>query len=265
MSFDARCQDAARIADAAAALALDQFRRLDSLAVELKGQQDFVTEADRATERFIRDELASAFPDDAIVGEEHGDKPGTSGFTWVIDPIDGTANFISGMPFWCVVIAGVADGQIQTAAISDPNHGETFTALRGGGAWLNGAPIHVRADATLTNGTTSVGSSRRSPPSHLSTLLLSIVEAGGVFQRLGSGALGLAYTAAGRYVGYSESHMNAWDCLAGQLLVAEAGGLIEDQNADEMIAQGGRVIAGAPGVFETLERFTTEAFGPGAP
>ena len=112
----------------------------------------------------------------------------------------------------------------------------------------------------MSTGTVSVGSSRRSPPDRVAFLLQSIIEAGGVFQRLGSGALGLAYTAAGRYTGYTESYMNAWDCLAGQLLIEEAGGLVEAQDASEMIAEGGRVVAGAPGVFHELVSITDAAF-----
>jgi myo-inositol-1(or 4)-monophosphatase len=248
---------------------MDYFRRLGGLEIEAKGHQDFVTEADREVELLIRARLAEAWPDDAIVGEEHAPKAGSTGVTWVIDPIDGTANFVSNMPFWCVVLAGVVTrttgGETQIAVIHDPNHGETFVAQRGQGATLNGAPIRVREEAEIGDGTISVGSSRRSPPSQLAALLQSIVEAGGVFQRLGSGALGLAYTANGRYLGYSESYMNAWDCLAGQLLIEEAGGTVERQDADQMITQGGRVIAAPVSIFPTLERLTTAAFGPEAP
>ncbi|MEL7116838.1 MAG: inositol monophosphatase family protein, partial [Pseudomonadota bacterium] len=138
---------------------------------------------------------------------------------------------------------------------------ETFTAVRGGRAYLNDRPIRVRKAAAITAGTVAVGSSRRSPPDRVALLLRSLVEAGGVFQRMGSGALGLAYVAAGRYLGYVESYMNAWDCLAGQLLIEEAGGRVEDQNAETMIAQGGRVVAAAPGVFAYLQTLTDDTFG----
>lgn len=265
MDFAERTRSAEQIAREAGVLAMEYFRRLGALKIEAKGHQDFVTEADREVELLIRARLGERWPEDAIVGEEHAPKSGSSGLTWVIDPIDGTANFVSAMPFWCVVIAGVADGQTQIAVIHDPGHDETFVAQRGTGATLNGASIRVRQGAGMGDGTISVGSSRRSPPSQLASLLQSIVEAGGVFQRLGSGALGLAYTANGRYLGYSESYMNAWDCLAGQLLIEEAGGTVERQDADQMITQGGRVIAAPPSIFPTLERLTTAAFGPEAP
>lgn len=260
MDIEARRRAAAQIAREAGARALEYFREQAALQVDMKGAQDFVSQADRNIEVLIRERLSAAFPDDAIVGEEHADKPGTSGFTWVIDPIDGTANFVAAIPFWCVAIAGVVGPKVEVGVIYDPNHDECFEGVRGGGAVLNGAAMSVRQDAEIGSGTMCVGSSRRSPPEHFMALLLGIVTAGGVFVRTGSGALGLAYVAAGRYLGYSESHMNAWDCLAGQLLIAEAGGVIEDQDASEMIVDGGRVIAGAPGVFDQVKALTLSAF-----
>lgn len=260
MDTEQRCAATAKIAREAGARALAYFREQSALQVDMKGAQDFVSQADRNVEVLIRERLAEVFPDDAIVGEEHADTPGTSGFTWVIDPIDGTANFVADIPFWCVAIAGVADDQVQVGVIYDPNHDECFTACRGLGARSNGAPIQVRRNADIGAGTVCVGSSKRSPPEHLMALLLRIVTSGGIFVRTGSGALGLAYVAAGRYLAYAESHMNAWDCLAGQLLIAEAGGEVEPQSADEMVKAGGRVIAGAPGVYAKIKAMTLDAF-----
>ncbi|KMW58566.1 Inositol-1-monophosphatase [Candidatus Rhodobacter oscarellae] len=259
MTYADKAQTVLKIAKEGGALALDYFHRRGELEVESKQQQDFVSEADRNVETLIRAGLEASLPQDAIVGEEHAPKPGTSGMTWVIDPIDGTTNFLTGVPFWCVAIAGVAEGKTQVAVIYDALHDEAFLATRGGGATLNGAPMAVR-DVPLTEGTICVGSSRRSPPADFAWLLQSIVEAGGVFARTGSGALGLAYVAAGRYLGYTESYMNAWDCLAGQLLIAEAGGLVEEQDDAAFIAAGGRVIAGAPQVFAPLRNMTLDAF-----
>jgi myo-inositol-1(or 4)-monophosphatase len=236
----------------AGAAALEHFRNRDALTIDSKGPQDWVTEADKGVELLIRARLAEAFPEDGIVGEEHGDEPGTSGYRWVIDPIDGTANFVNGIPVWCIVLAGVFEGQTRLAVIHDPLHDETFAATHGGGATLNGQPIRVAEGVTLGDGTVSLGFSNRAHSQNLVPVIASLLDEGAKFHRNASGAITLAYVAAGRLLGYLEEHMNAWDCLAGQLLIREAGGCIEDQDADSMIAAGGRVIVGAPQVFERL-------------
>jgi len=258
-------QDTAKIAEQiardAGTLALDYFSRQDRLVVDMKGHHDFVSQADREVELQIRAALATAFPQDGIVGEEHAPTPGSSGITWVIDPIDGTANFVSSIPYWCVVLAGVKDGETRIAVTHDPVHDDCFVAVRGHGATLNGKPIHVTAGRTMRDGSVAVGVSGRAAPERFQDVVKGITDQGGVIVRNASGALSLAYVAAGRFLGYTEAHMNCWDCLAGQLLIAEAGGVIEDQNADEMIANGGRVIAAAPEVFDDLLQISVAAFG----
>jgi len=263
MDIAIRFGHAVRIAEDAGRVALDYFHRRDDLDVIDKGPQDFVTEADQNVEAAIRAALAEAMPEDGIVGEEHAPVTGKSGFTWVIDPIDGTANFVTGIPAWTVVLAGVAGPDIEIGVIHDPVHGETFAARKGGGATLNGRPIQVAGEAALIKGSVGLGFSGRADKDVPLRLATGILNAGGVFVRNGSGALSLAYTAAGRFLGYAEAHMNAWDCLAGQLLVTEAGGQAEDQDAQAMIAEGGRVVCAAPGVFEDLLRLTKDAMaGP---
>ena len=239
------CKDAGKAA-------LGYFRDLSALTVDRKGHQDWVTEADRNVEVLIREGLASAFPGDAIVGEEHGESEGATGFTWVIDPIDGTANFVNGIPVWCVVLAGVSEGRTRIGVIHDPNHDETYVAIRGGGATLNGAPIRVADGVALGDGTVSVGYSNRVEARRIVPVIEDLLARGAMFHRNASGALTLAYVAAGRLLGYVEEHMNAWDCLAGELLIREAGGTVETHDDDRMIAEGGRVIAGAPQVFDAL-------------
>ncbi len=260
MSVANRDELAVRVAREAGALALDYFRRIDDLNVERKGHQDFVSEADREVEIFVRQALEEAAPDDAIVGEEHAPKVGVSGFTWVIDPIDGTTNFISGIPAWTVVIAGVRDGRTEIGVIFDPCNDELYFASAGLGATLNGNLLKAPGGRSLTDGSIGVGFSNRVSTRGVQNLVAALLDAGGVFHRNASGALSLAYVAAGKLLGYSEEHMNAWDCLAGQLIVAEAGGRIEDQDADEMIAQGGRVIVGLDGVFDNLRDISVRAF-----
>ncbi|MFK7763167.1 MAG: inositol monophosphatase [Roseobacter sp.] len=255
-----RNQSAADFARIGGALALDYFKRLDSLTIEDKGPQDFVTEADRDVERHIRAQITKAFPEDGIVGEEDEDKPSQSGFTWVIDPIDGTANFVAGIPVWTVVIAVVHQDQTEVGVIFDPIHDEIYQAQRGMGATLNGRTLSCGPELSITRGAVGVGFSRRTPQEQTIRVVSEIMARGGVFYRVASGAISLAYVSAGRLVGYIEGHMNAWDCLAGQLLVKEAGGCIEFQSADEMLVEGGRVIVGSSGVFPDLEEIAALAY-----
>ena len=260
MTLTDRANTALSIAKTAGALALDYFRNQDSLRIDSKGHQDMVSQADRETELSVRAGLAEHFPDDGIVGEEYDPTPGTSGFTWVIDPIDGTANFVNSIPLWCVIIAGVQDGKIQIGIIYDPVHDEAFVATRGGGATLNGRPISVTTGRSLKEGSVAVGVSGRAKPDAFRNVIKGITDEGGVIVRNATGGISLAYTAAGRFLGFTEAHMNPWDCLAGQLLVAEAGGRIEEQDAEDVVANGARVIAASPDVFDDLLRISRAAF-----
>lgn len=257
-----RADFALAVAREAGALALSYFTDRDGLVVDQKGAQDWVSEADREVETFIRQRIGTAFPDDGIFGEEHAAKAGASGFDWVIDPIDGTTNFVNGIPAWTIVLAGVSDGKTQIGVIHEPNVGETYAADLGRGATLNGQPMRVAAGVDLASGTVSVGYSNRVEAAHVVPVISALVGKGALYHRNASGALSLAYVAAGRLLGYVEEHMNAWDCLAGQLMVAESGGLIEDQDANDMIRHGGRVIAGTPRVFETLKDICDSAWTP---
>ena len=247
-----RHDKAIEIARQAGGLALEYFQKVAELTVVNKGAQDFVTEADQMVETRVRELIAKAFPDDGIVGEEHAPKQGTTGYTWVIDPIDGTTNFINSIPAWTVVLAVVHEDQTVVGVIHDANHSETFSAQKGRGAAMNGAPMVCPPDARIDSGTVSVGYGSHANADVTSGFLRAIMARGGVFSRLASGALSLAYVASGRFVGYLEQHMNAWDCLAGQLIIAEAGGRVEQQSANQMIASGGRVIAGSAGLFDEL-------------
>lgn len=241
-------------------LALKFFKDQDKLVIDHKGHQDFVSQADREVELLTRKLLGDAFPDDSIVGEEHAPTQGNSGFTWVIDPIDGTANFINGIPAWTVVIAGVQDGVTQIGVIYDPCHDETFVAMRGRGATLNGKPLKLDDDRTLSQGTVGIGYSNRVDNQSVVDLVTALMDEGAMFYRNASGALSLVHVAAGRLLGYAEKYMNAWDCLAGQLIVSEAGGRVEHQNADDMIKNGGRVVVGTDAVFDRLLEISQAAF-----
>ena len=262
MTLEKKTEITIEIVKSAGALALKFFQDLSNLNVEKKGHQDFVSRADKEVELFIRSRLEQAFPEDSIVGEEHDTKTGSSGFTWVIDPIDGTTNFINGIPAWTIVLAGVYADKTKIGIIFDACHDECFVAITGHGTSLNNVALEKLPTSSLTDGSVGVGFSNRVTTTGVNKVVAKILDAGGVFHRNASGALSLAYVADGRLLGYTEEHMNAWDCLAGQLLVAEAGGGVEAQSADAMIARGGRVVVGTPGVFEQLIAISDQAFIP---
>ena len=242
------------VARAAGAVALARFRDREGLAVEHKGEQDVATAVDREDEALIRTRLLDSFPDDGFLGEESGGAPGER--TWVVDPIDGTACFVAGIPVWCVSIAFVVGRHVEIGVIYDPNADEMFAARRGAGAWLDGAPLAPAPATSFADGTLGVGYSLRRTAQATLDVLAPLLEAGGMFQRNGSGALMLAYVAAGRLIGYFEAHINSWDCLAGLALVRESGGWTNDYLTDGALADGNAIAAAAPGLAAEMQKLT---------
>lgn len=250
--IDARFALAQVIGAEAGALALDFWRKRGALAIEAKaGLQDIVSEADRAVERMIRARVGAVYPEDGFLGEEYGAQAGSSGFEWVIDPIDGTSPYLFGMPNWCVAIAVTQGATTVVGVIAAPTHDEIFTARLGGGAHVNGVRLQLSHDLRVNSAATGVGSSYRTDPEWVARVTGDLVRMGGVFFRNGSGALMLAYVAAGRLCGYLEPHMNPWDCLAGILMVREAGGMARPYPAG---SGGGEVVVAAPGAWEDIDR-----------
>ena len=250
----ARFDFARHIARDAGVLAMEYFGDLESLHITDKGPQDLVSQADVETERFIRDAIAKRFPNDAFLGEESGatDFPDAPG-TWVVDPIDGTQPFLMGMTNWCVSIAFIdADLVLQIGVVCSPATHESFAARRGGGATLNDEPINVRPATTLNDGIVGVGYSARSERADVLHMMDGLLSRGGMYWRNGSGTLGLCYVACGRLIGYIEMYINSWDCLAALLLIEEAGGRTSDFIGENGLRHGGRLIAGAPSVFDQL-------------
>ena len=261
IQIETRLAFAKTLAEIAGEEALRYFNQLDTLNIEQKGHQDLVSDADKNVELLIRDAIDKAFPDDGIVGEEHENVISKSGYTWVVDPIDGTANFVRGIHAWCVVLACVHESQIKIGVINDPVHNETYSAALGDGAYLNGKPMKVASTKGLHDGSIAISYSPRSGMEPILRFMKLLSEERGAFIRVASGALSLAYVAAGRVNGFAEHHMNAWDCLAGLLLIKEAGGRIEEQDADEMLIHGGRVIGASPVIFDRIVEMADESFG----
>ncbi|MEM9583725.1 MAG: inositol monophosphatase [Pseudomonadota bacterium] len=247
-----RLEAAKEVAREAGALARGYFSDIGALQIEAKGAQDLVSNADLAVETFIRERLAERFAQDGIIGEEHAPVPSSSGWTWVIDPIDGTANFVNGIPQWCVILACVFEDQTRIGVIYEPSTDEMFWASDGDGAFLNERRLKTAKTEGLHEGSVGVGMNGRTETRITAKVIATLADKGGIFFRNASGGLMLAYVAAGRLIGYTEPHMNAWDCLAGQLMIAEAGGRIETQSAGQMLKTGGRVIAACPDVFDEL-------------
>lgn len=248
-----RLEAARAVLEDAAALGLAYFAKAASLAVEHKtGGQDVVTAADRDIERMVRQRLGDAFPDDGFLGEEYGSVPARSDFLWVLDPVDGTSCFVHGIRSWCIALALLERGRTVAGFILDPTAGELFVAVEGAGATLNGQPIRVDTGTDLRHGLTSVGANRRVPAALITGFIQHLLRVGGMFVRSGSGALSLAHVACGRLAAYYEPHMHAWDCLAGLLLIREAGGWTNAFPAEGDLARGGAVIGCAPQLCEDL-------------
>lgn len=217
---------------------------------KLKGPQDYWTAADGEVEKLIISRLSEAFPDDTFFGEEGG---GTfSPEVWVIDPIDGTVNFARGIPHFCVSIAFLREGRMTIGAIFAPITGELFMARSGHGATCSGRKMRVSDIADTQYATVEVGwSSRRTMKEYLA-LADQVAATGAGISRAGSGALGLAYVADGRTDAYCELHINSWDCLAGLLLVQEAGGWTNDFLANDGLIHGNPILATTPALKEAL-------------
>ncbi|MFZ5755287.1 MAG: inositol monophosphatase family protein [Pseudomonadota bacterium] len=233
--------------------------RADQLTIEAKGQNDFVTAVDRAAEAAVIDVIQKTFPKHDILGEEGGriaGKGGGSDTEWIIDPLDGTTNFIHGFPQFAVSIGIQVNGRMEHAVVFDPLRKEEFTASRGRGAQLNGRRIRVSDRKTLEGALIGTGFPfRKEQMPHIDAYLamfkdLASQTAG--IRRPGSAALDLAYVAAGRMDGFWEFGLKPWDMAAGCLLITEAGGLVSDFNGGETHMEKGHIVGGNPKVLKAL-------------
>jgi myo-inositol-1(or 4)-monophosphatase len=231
-------------------------RDLDLLTVTSKGPKDFVSEVDREAERQIVETLLAAYPDHAILAEEGTatDANVDAENVWIIDPLDGTTNYLHGFPQYCVSIALAHRGQVTQAVIYDPCRNDLFTATRGRGAFLNDRRVRVSRRAQLRECLIGTGFPFRDG-SYLDTylqMMKTMIESTAGLRRPGAAALDLAYVAAGFYDGFWEVGLNPWDVAAGSLLVQEAGGLIGDLSGEADFLHGGQVIAANPKIFAQM-------------
>ena len=237
--------------------------KLDALTVHSKSRNDFVSEVDTQAEREIINILRRAYPDHGILAEESGHHDGDE-FQWIIDPLDGTTNFLHGFPQFAVSIALRQKGRLEQGVIYDPLRQELFTATRGAGAQMNDRRIRVTNRKSLEGSLLGTGFPFKSQQ-HLDTYLAMFralfPETAGI-RRAGSAALDLAYVASGRLDGFWEIGLNIWDMAAGVLLIQEAGGLSGDFSGGHDFLENGNLVAGNPKLFaeilKTIHPFVTD-------
>ncbi len=244
---------AVRAARGAGNVLLRYFERVDTLTVTTKGKNEFVSEVDRAAEQVIIETLRKAYPDHAILAEESGRSEGNE-FQWVIDPLDGTTNYLHGFPQFSVSIALKHKGVLEHGVVYDPLREEMFTASRGSGALLNDRRIRVTQRKGLDGALIGTGFPYREH-SHLEAYLgmfRELIQKTAGIRRPGSAALDLAYVAAGRLDGFWELDLSEWDIAAGSLLIREAGGTVTDIRGGDRYLESGNLIAGGIKVHDAL-------------
>ena len=231
---------------------------LDVEAVRISQKQinDFVTEVDQASEKATIETLLTAYPDHGILAEESGNEYGNphSNHIWIIDPLDGTTNFIHGFPVYCVSIALAVNGRIEQAVVYDPTRNDLFTSTRGRGAFMNERRIRVSKRTQLKECLVSTGFPFRPGDNlkHYVAMLSDVMERTSGVRRPGSAALDLAYVAAGFADGFFETGLSIWDVAAGSLLVTEAGGLVGNFTGEANFLEQREILAGAPRIYGQL-------------
>jgi len=239
---------ATRAARNAGTLIARAFDRLDQVEIQYKSHNQIVTNVDKQAEQEIINTLRKSYPDHTFIGEESGENKGDGEYTWFIDPIDGTTNFIHGLAYFCVSIAACKDNKIEHAVIYDPIRNDLFTASRGNGAQHNEKRMRISTrqhlDGALIGFSTQVFSHPKYPQ-----MVRTFTH-----RHLGAAALDLAYVAAGFLDGCIEYNLKSWDMMAGALLVREAGGLVGDDKGNEDYLSRGNIIAGNPKLFAHIVR-----------
>jgi myo-inositol-1(or 4)-monophosphatase len=237
------------------------FGELENLQVSKKGPADFVSRADRRAEQILKAELSKVRPNYGLLMEETGEIVGTdTSNRWIVDPLDGTTNFLHGIPHFAISIALERDGELQAGVIYAPVTGEMYVAERGGGAFLNGRRLRVSARRDVEEALFATGIPFKGLPNHELFLrqLRQVMAASAGIRRFGSAALDLAYVAAGRFDGYWENGLHPWDVAAGIVLVREAGGFVTDLKGGKTMLQGGGILATNSHLQALLGRLISE-------
>ena len=227
---------------------------LERLQIDRKQHNDFVTEVDKAAEETIIETLSEAYPNHGFLAEESGELLNNSDHIWIIDPLDGTTNFIHGFPQYAISIALSVNGVLQQAVIYDPNRDELFSASKGGGAYVDRRRLRVADQIKLENALIGTGFPYRQDQDmdqYLKIFADMTRQCAGL-RRPGAASLDLAYVAAGRYDGFFESELKPWDMAAGALIITEAGGLVGNYRGEEGFLESGEIMAGNPRIFAQM-------------
>ena len=238
------------------------FREVENLQVSMKGAGDFVSRADIAAEKILKDELLGARPTYGWLGEEGGGQDGEDPTRrWIVDPLDGTTNFLHGLPHWAISIALEHKGKIVAGVVFDPAKDEMFYAEKGAGAWLNDSRrLRVSGRHRMIEAIFATGvpfAAKKTLPATLKDLARLMPECAGV-RRWGAAALDLAYVAAGRYDGYWERELNIWDIAAGGLIASEAGALVEGIREDQDPSEAGSILCASNNIFDAFAKTIRE-------
>ncbi|MFD2164693.1 inositol-1-monophosphatase [Thalassotalea euphylliae] len=246
---------AVRAARSAGNVIARSFEQQDKVEVESKGTNDFVTNVDKEAEQAIIHVIQKAYPTHSIIGEESGVIDGKENdYQWIIDPLDGTTNFVKGIPHFAVSIALKVKGKLDQAVIFDPIRGELFTASRGKGAQINGVRIRVKNNKELNGAVLATGfpfKKKQHTEAYLNMFKAMFTKTADM-RRAGSAALDLAYVAAGRIDGYFEIGLKPWDTAAGELIVIEAGGLVTDFVGGHNHQKSGNIVAGSTHIIREM-------------
>jgi len=233
------------------------FREVENLQVSMKGAGDFVSRADIAAENILKEELMGARPTYGWLGEEGGGAEGEDPTRrWIVDPLDGTTNFLHGLPHWAISIALEHKGQVVAGVVYDAAKDEMFFAEKGAGAWMNDTRLRVSSRHRMIESIFATGvpfGGRADLPLTLQDLARLMPACAGV-RRWGAAALDLAYVAAGRYEGFWERRLNAWDVAAGVIIVKEAGGFVQGIDPEGNVVEDGDVIAANEAIFEQFAK-----------
>lgn len=247
---------AIRAAHRAGDFIIRKINKIPDLKVEVKARNDYVSEVDREAESLIIEELLKAYPGHGIVAEESGVIETNDEYRWIIDPLDGTTNYLHGFPHYAVSIACEHRGRLTHGVIYDPFKQELFTASRGDGATLNNRRIRVNNLKTVNGALLATGFPFKNPDNldEFLKLFNAFFSSVSDIRRAGSAALDMAYVAAGRLDGYWESGLHAWDLAAGALIVREAGGLVTDYSGDGHFLENGQIVVGNPRIIADMLR-----------
>ena len=260
-SMQAFLNTAIEAARKAGDIAQINFARINQSDIKTKAYNEFVTFVDVEAEKAIVDIIHGRYPDHTILGEEQGLKGDESDYLWIIDPIDGTTNYIHSFPVYCVSIALKIKGRLEVADIYDPSRQELFTAIRGMGAMLDGRKIRVSKQRTLQGALLGTGFPYRDQLDWLEVYLdifIDFTRIVGAIRRPGSAALDLAYVASGRYDGFWEFGLKPWDVAAGVLLIQEAGGLVKSMIPGEDAVESGSLLCGNPHLFDPMSEIVSK-------